>query len=96
MVQIILVLLVLLWLTGFIHIPVLNASLFSIAAHPFTLQSLLFLILIIWVISLLPGIFRTILTILFVLWLLSAIGLFAGLSHIIILLLILVIVFSFV
>lgn len=93
-VKIILILFLALWLLGFIQVPLLNTTLFSIANNPFSLQSILILALIIWAISLLPGIFRTILIILLILWLLTNIGFFAGLSNILIILLILVIIFS--
>lgn len=92
MLQTILVIFILLWLLGFVHIgffaiPLLGA---------FTLQSLIYLIIILFLISLLPGIFRTIAIILLVLWLLSTFGfvLIGGLEHFILLILIIVVIFS--
>lgn len=97
MIQLILVLIVIFWLLGFIQIPFLNFVLFSIASHPFTVQSLLLVILILWIISLLPGLFKTIVIIIFIFWLLSALGIFAigGLGHILIIVIIIAIVLSF-
>lgn len=97
MVQYILVGLIILWLLGFIQLPFLNISLFTIAHRPFTLHSLLLFALLVFVISLLPGIFRTIAAILLVFWLLSILGIFAigGLAHIILIIIILAVIFSF-
>src|SRR3712207_2667424 len=96
MLQFILILLILLWLFGLIQIPFLNRVLFSIANHPFTLHSLLFFFLILFVIGMLPGTVRTIALILLVLWLLSIFGVFsiAGLPQILLLILIIAVIFS--
>jgi len=94
MLQTILVIFIILWVLGFIHIgffalPILGA---------FTLQSLFYLILIVFLISLLGGIFRTLAVILLILWLLSSFGflLIGGLTNIILLILIIVVIFSLV
>lgn len=96
MIQYILALLVILWLVGFIQIPILNNILFSIANRPFTLHSLLLFVVLVFTISMLPGIFRTIAAILLIFWLLSILGVFAigGLAHIILIIFILAVVFS--
>jgi len=95
MLKIILGVFIALWLLGFIHISFLDQTLFSIASHPFSLQSILYFILILFLINLLPGIFRTIAIILLILWLLSSFGfLFGGLGNIILLILILAVIFS--
>lgn len=96
MVKIILVLLVLLWLLGFIQIPLLNSLIIPVFRYPFTVQNILFLILIIWIINILPGIFRTIAAIILFFWILSVFGVLsiAGLSNILILILIFAIIFS--
>lgn len=97
MIKLILALIVIFWLLGFIQIPLLSSVLFSIASHPFTLQSLLLVILIGWIIGLLPGIFKTIVMIIFIVWLLSLFGILAigGLMHILIIIIIIAVVFSF-
>ena len=96
MLQIILILIIILWLTGYIHIPFLSSILFSISSHPFTLHSLILLLLILWIISLLPGIFRLIVGVILVFWLLSVFGivLAGGLSQILIIILIIAVAFS--
>jgi len=96
MIQLILALLVILWLLGFVHIPFLSNALFSISNHPFSLHSILLLILIVFVINFLPGIFRTIAIVLFIFWLLSLFGVFVfgGLGQIILIILILAVLFS--
>ncbi len=92
MLKIVLVLFILLWLLGFIHISFLGIPILG----AFTLHSLLFLILILFLIYILPGLFRTLAIILLVLWLLSTFGfaLIGGFSNIILLILIIVVIFS--
>ena len=94
MLQTILIIFIVLWLLGFIHIgffaiPLLGA---------FTVQSLLYLVIILFLVSLLPGIFRTVAIILLILWLLSTFGFLfiGGLTNIILLILIVVVIFSLV
>ena len=98
MIGIILGLLFVLWVLGFLHLPFLNSALFFISSHPFSLQSILLFALLIWVITLLPGILRTIAIILLIFWFLSMLGIFSffgGLPQWVILLLLLLILFSF-
>jgi len=94
MLQAILIIFILFWLLGFIHIGFFALPLFG----GFTIQSLIYLIVILFLISLLPGIFRTIAVILLILWLFSTFGfvLIGGLSNIILLILILVVIFALV
>lgn len=94
MLQAVLVIFILLWLLGFIHIGLFALPIFG----AFTLQNLIYLIIILFLISLLPGIFRTIAIVLLILWLLSTFGflLIGGLTNIILLILILVVIFSLV
>jgi len=96
MIGFILALLVILWLLGFIHIAILESILFSISQHPFTLHSLLLIILIFVVVKFLPGIFQAIVLFILFFWLLSLFGVIAigGLSNILIILLLLAVVFS--
>ena len=98
MIQLILIIFILFWLMGYIHIGFFNYALFNIASHPFTVQSLLLFLLILFLISLLPGIFRTIAVILLILWLFSTFGLFfiGGLSNIFFLIIVLAVLFSFI
>ncbi|MBU3978479.1 hypothetical protein KJ980_03710 [Patescibacteria group bacterium] len=97
MIKLALIFLVIFWLLGLIHIPILSSILLPMLNHSFTLHNLLILIIIVWLINLLPGVFRKIVTIILVIWLLSVFGILsiAGLSNILIALLIIAIVFSF-
>lgn len=92
MLKTILIIFIILWLLGFIHIGIFTLPIIG----AFTVQSLLYFIVIIFLISLLPGIFRMIAIILLILWLLSTFGflLIGGLTHIILLILIIVVIFS--
>jgi len=94
MLKILLGIFIVLWLLGFIHLTFLGIPLLG----AFTLQSLLYLIIILFLISLLPSIFRIIAGILLVLWLLSTFGFLfiGGLTNIILLILIIVVIFSLV
>jgi hypothetical protein len=87
-----------LWIFGFLHLPLLNWTLFSISGNPFSLQSILMLALLIWVILMLPGLLRTLAIILLIFWFLSMLGIFSfigGLPQWVLLLLLLLILFSF-
>ncbi len=89
MLEVILVLLVLLWLTGNLHINGItfpNAVLFSINGQAITLINVLIFFIIVSAIGLLPTPFREVAGVLFVLWLLSILGFLAiaGLSNIIV------------
>lgn len=94
MLKAVLIIFVLLWLLGFIHVSFLAIPIIG----AFTFQSLLYLIVIVFLISLLPGIFRTIAIVIFILWLLSSFGflILGGFSNLILLILILVVVFAIV
>ena len=95
MLEFIIFFLVILWLIGFIHLPFLGHVLFSIGSHGFTLHDLLVLLVIVWIINILPGIFRTVAIILLVLWLLSIFGILGGgFANILIILLVLAAIFS--
>ena len=91
MLRILLGVFIILWLLGFIHIGFFAFPLFG----AFTLQNLFYLVIILFLISLVPGIFRAIVIILLVLWLLSTFGFFliSGLGHLILLILIIVVIF---
>ena len=99
MLEVILVLLIILWLTGALHIngfSLPNTVLFSLNGHPVTLINLLIFIVIVWAIGVLPRPFREIAGVLLVLWLLTLLGIIAitGLSHIIIIAIIVGIILS--
>jgi hypothetical protein len=98
MLKTILIIFIILWLLGFIHVGLLAFPLFTFGAITLTLQNLLYFIIILFLISLLPGIFRIIAIILLFLWLFSTFGflLIGGLTNIILLILIIVVIFSLV
>jgi len=82
----ILVILLILWLFGFVSVPGLvfhNTVLFRILGHNVTLWELLMFIVIAWAIESLPSPLRQIAFILIILWLLSILGIvaIAGLSN---------------
>jgi hypothetical protein len=98
MIGLILGLLFVLWVLGFLQLPFLSSALFSISSHPFSLQSILIFLLLIWVISMLPGVLRMIAVILLVLWLLSMFGIFSfigGMPQWLILIILILVLFSF-
>jgi hypothetical protein len=77
MLEIIVVLLIFLWLTGNLIIPGLvlpDVSLFVINGQTITLWDLIILALVAWAIGILPSPFRQIAGLLLVLWLLSVLG----------------------
>ena len=99
MLEVLVALLILLWLTGNIHITgftLPNLSLFVIHGQPITLVNILIFFLILWAIGLLPSPFREIAGVLFVLWLLALFGFIAiaGLSNLIVIAIIIGIVFA--
>jgi hypothetical protein len=89
----ILVILIALWVLGYISIPGLvfpNISLFSLNGHPVTLWNVLILLVVAWAIGILPSPLREIGAVMLLLWILSTLGIFAvaGLPSLIILALI--------
>ncbi len=77
MLEIIVVLLIFLWLTGNLTIPGLvlpDISLFEINGQVISLWDLIILALVAWALGLLPSPFRQIAGVLLVLWLLSVLG----------------------
>ncbi len=89
MIEVLLLLLIVLWLTGNIHISgftIPHMILFRINGQPITLVNLLIFILILWAIGILPSPFREIAGVLFVLWLLALFGFIAiaGLSNLLV------------
>jgi hypothetical protein len=96
----IIVLLVALWLIGYVSITgisIPNFVLITINNHPVTLWEILIVAVIAWGISILPRPFQAIGSILLILWILSVLGILAitGLSNIIILVIIIGLVASF-
>lgn len=101
MLEVILVILVILLLTGNIRITGFDLPhivLLNINGQPITLVNVLIFFLILWALGILPSPFREIGAVLFVLWLLSLFGFIAlaGLSNLIIIAIIVGIVFSIV
>lgn len=88
MLELIVVLLIVLWVFGFINVngvTIPNWELFSINGHLITLWNLLTFALIVWAIGILPRPFREIGSVLLILWVLSIFGILTitGLSNII-------------
>lgn len=88
MVGAIVVILLILWVLGFMQIPgitIPNITLFTILGHTVKLFEALIFILILLALSFLPQILRVFVIILLILWVLSIIGLLAiaNISHII-------------
>jgi len=79
------VLLVVLWFLGYIHLPAIpNFALFVMNGHTISLWDLLTFLVIAWIIGILPGPFRYIGVALLLLWLMALFGVIAltGLSNI--------------
>lgn len=100
MVEILLVILVLLWVVGYLNIPGLvvpNITLFVVNSHPVTLVNLIIFLVIVWILGLLHSPIREIASVLLVLWVLSIFGFLAipGLANIVFLVLVLGIFASF-
>lgn len=85
----ILIILVILWVLGYIHITgfIPDLTLFTINGHGITLWDLLILLVIGWAIGILPSPLRQIAAVLLVLWILATLGILAisGLAQIIVL-----------
>lgn len=80
MLQVLLIILVVLWLLGYISIPwfvIPNPVLFQINGHPVTLINLLTLLVIAWLIELLPYPLNIIAGVILLLWILSILGILA-------------------
>ncbi len=89
-----LIILIILWLLGYIHISIFTVpdlTLFSINGQPITLWNILILFVIGTLIGVLPSPFREIAGVLLILWILSVLGIIAiaGLSNILIIAIIL-------
>ena len=86
----VLVILIILWFLGYIHIGGLNLpdiTLFTINGQAITLINLLIFAVIVWAIGILPSPLRQIGFVILVIWLLSLFGIlaFAGLQSILVL-----------
>lgn len=93
MLEILVVVLIVLWLTGNLAIPGLaipRVTLFSLNGHPITLWNILIFIVTVWAASLLPSPFKEIAGVLLVLWVLSLLGIiaFAGLTNLLVIVMI--------
>lgn len=87
MIELILILLVVLWLLGYVSLPgiaSLDIPLFSLNGESISLFDLLIFMLVVWAIGILPSPFREIASVLLVLWVLSIFNILAiaGLSSI--------------
>lgn len=77
MISVILLLLILLWLLGYLQVPLFASTLFNSVGRVVTLNDLLVFLIIIWLIGILPYPFREIAGVLFLLWILGALGIIA-------------------
>lgn len=89
MLEVLLIVLVILWLTGNLSIPgivIPNFHLFTVNGHPISLWNLITFVIIVWVLGLLPHPFKEIAAVLLVLWVLSLFGFIAiaGLTNLIV------------
>jgi hypothetical protein len=89
MAGIIIVVLLILYFFGYIHIPGLtipNPLLFTFNGHSVTLSSLLIFLAILWAIGILPSPIRQIAGVLMILWVLAELGFIAiaGLSNLLV------------
>lgn len=85
-----LIVLGLLWLMGYIHVPGVmlpNFQLFIFNGHPIRLWDILVFLIIIWIIELVPAPIRQIAVILVLLWVLSILGILVinGVSNLLLL-----------
>jgi hypothetical protein len=99
MTEVIVVLLVLLWVLGYIDIPGLNIPnpiLFTVNGHPVSFVDVLIFALILWALEILPTPFREIAFVLLILWILATLGIIAlaNFSSIIVIALIVALLFS--
>ncbi len=99
MLTILLVVLIILWALGFIHIGgvfIPDLILFNLNGRPITLWNIITLIVVGWIISILPTPLRQIVSVLLVLWILSLLGIlfFGGFSGWILIVIILGVVLS--
>ncbi len=80
MLEILLILLVILWLTGYINVssfPLPDYVLFNLNGQPITLWNLIIFFLIVGAIGILPSPIREIAGVLLILWVLSILGILA-------------------
>ncbi len=90
MIVALIIILGILWLLGLVPIVgivIPDFSLFIINGHPITLWNILILLVISWAIGILPRPFQVAASVLLLLWILSELGILAiaGLSHVIVL-----------
>jgi hypothetical protein len=66
-----------LWLFGFMQVPLFALEVFSIGANIITLNDILIFFVVLWLIDILPSPFRQIVSVMFLLWVLAALGIIA-------------------
>lgn len=90
MIGLILLFLIILWVTGFLQVPLFAIPVLTLGSRAITLNDILVLLVIIWLLDMLPYPFQQIAFVLFFLWILSSIGIIAlaGFSNIILIALI--------
>lgn len=99
MLEVILVILILLWLTGNLNLngfTIPDTALFVFNRQVITLWDLLIFLVVVWAIGILPSPIREIAGVLLILWLLSIFGILAiaGLSNLLVIAIIVGIVYS--
>jgi hypothetical protein len=73
MLQKLLIILAVLWLLGFVHIPLLGYGLFTIFGHVFTVHNIIVFAVVAWLINELSSPFREIAMVFLILWVISLI-----------------------
>ena len=77
MMSFILFFLIILWLFGYLQVPLFSIAVFYLGDRVITLNDILVFFIIIWLIGILPTPFRQIALVLFLLWILAATGFIA-------------------
>ena len=82
----VLLILILLWMLGFLTIPLTGIVLFRVLGRSITLNDLLIFLVLVWLLDLLPSPFREIASVLFLLWILGSLGIIAipGFSNLVV------------
>lgn len=77
MMSFILLFLIVLWLFGYLQVPLFAIQAFFLNGRPITLNDILVFLVIVWLIGILPYPFRQIASILLLLWVLASVGVIA-------------------
>ena len=90
MISLILLFLIVFWLTGYLQVPLFAIPILAFGPKNITLNDILVLLVIIWLLDMLPYPFQQIAFVLFLLWILATIGIISlvGFSDIVLIALI--------